>query len=178
YYHFYLIRMYGPIPLKKENLPIDADPETVKVPRNTVDECFDYVVELLDEAYLDLPSKIDNEASELGRITQVISLTVKAYVLTTAASPLFNGNPDYVNFKDREGRLLFNPTFMVEKWKLARDAAKKAIEAAELAGNRLYYYNQSGRQYDVSSEIRFQMNIRNSVNEKWNDEIIWGNTNS
>ena len=44
YYHFYLIRMYGPIPLKKENLPINAGLEDVKVPRDPVDDCFDYVV--------------------------------------------------------------------------------------------------------------------------------------
>src|SRR5690606_34186748 len=107
YYHFYLIRLYGPIPLKKENLPIDASPDEVKVPRNTLDECFDYVVQLLDEANPDLPSLINNESTELGRITQAINLSVKAYVLATAASPLFNGNPDYATFVDKQGQNLF-----------------------------------------------------------------------
>lgn len=178
YYHFYLIRMYGPIPLKKENLPINAGLEDVKVPRDPVDDCFDYVVQLLDEAVPELPPVINSEASELGRITQPIALAVKAYVLTTAASPLFNGNPDYAAFKDKQGRNLFNPTYSAEKWEKARDAAKAAIEAAEMAGNRLYYYSQSSQQYNVSPEIQTQMNIRNSVTERWNYEIVWGNTNS
>lgn len=178
YYHFYLIRLYGPIPLKKENLPIDASPDEVKVPRNTLDECFDYVVQLLDEANPDLPSLINNESTELGRITQAINLSVKAYVLATAASPLFNGNPDYATFVDKQGQNLFPSNVDPEKWVKARDAARAAIEACEIAGNRLYYYNQSGQQYNVSQELRTQMNIRNSVTEKWNYEIVWGNTNS
>ena len=178
YYHFFLIRMYGPIPLKKVNLAINASVEEVKVPRDPVDDCFDYVVELLDEAVPDLPPYITQEASELGRITQPIALSLKAYALVLAASPLFNGNPDYANFRDKQGRLLFNPTFSIEKWEKAKEAAKEAIEACELAGNRLYYYSQSGTQYNVSPEIRVQMNIRNAVTEKWNNEIVWGHTNS
>jgi len=38
---------------------------------------------------------ITNTASELGRITQPIALSLKARLLVTAASPLFNGNPDF-----------------------------------------------------------------------------------
>lgn len=178
YYHFYLIRMYGPIPLKKVNLPINASVEDVKVPRDHVDDCFDYVVELLDEAVPDLPQYITQEASELGRITQPIALSIKAYALVLAASPLFNGNPDYANFRDKQGNLLFNPTFSMEKWEKAKAASQEAIDACELAGNRLYYYSQSGLQYNVSPEIRTQMDIRNAVTERWNDEIVWGHTNS
>jgi len=178
YYHFYLIQAYGPIPLKKENLPINAGVEDVKVPRDPVDDCFDYVIALLEEATPDLPSYITSEASELGRITQPIALSLKANALVTAASPLFNGNPDYANYTDKQGKLLFNPTFSMEKWEKAKTACREAIDACEQAGNRLYYYNQSGVQYNVSSEIRTEMNIRNAVTEKWNDEIIWGHTNS
>ncbi|MEC3878170.1 RagB/SusD family nutrient uptake outer membrane protein [Parapedobacter sp. 10938] len=178
YFHFYLIRMYGPIPLKKENLPIDAGVEEVKVFRDPVDECFAYVVELLDEALPDLPAIINSQTSELGRITQPIALSVKAHALVTAASPLFNGNPDYAHFTDKRGTQLFNPDFSMEKWEQAKQACEAAIAACEDAGNRLYYYSQSGLQYDVSPEIRTEMNIRNAVTEKWNDEIIWGHTNS
>jgi hypothetical protein len=132
----------------------------------------------LDEANPDLPPYINNEASELGRITQAINLSVKAYVLVTAASPLFNGNPDYASFTDKQGQKLFPSTFDPEKWVKAKNAADSAIKACEIAGNRLYYYNQSGQQYDISQELRTQMNIRNSITEKWNYEIVWGNTNS
>ena len=36
YYHFYLLRLYGPIPLIKENLPISAGPDEVKIPALTI----------------------------------------------------------------------------------------------------------------------------------------------
>src|SRR5213076_420636 len=50
YYHFYMLRMYGPIPLIKQNLPIDAGTDEVRVKRAPVDEAFAYIVLLLDEA--------------------------------------------------------------------------------------------------------------------------------
>ena len=50
YYHYYLMRMYGPSPLIKENLSIEATTEEVKVYRDPLDECVDYVVQLIDEA--------------------------------------------------------------------------------------------------------------------------------
>ncbi|MCH5598002.1 RagB/SusD family nutrient uptake outer membrane protein [Niabella ginsengisoli] len=170
--------MYGPIPLKKENLPINEGVEEVKVYRDPVDECINYIVQLIDESIPDLPQIITSEATELGRITQPAAMSLKAYVLVTAASPLFNGNKDYDNFKDNRGTLLFNPTYENEKWVKAKDACAAAIDAAELAGNKIYYYDQSNRQYPVSETIRTQMNIRNSFNEKWNAEIIWCTTNS
>src|SRR5690554_5305189 len=55
YYHFYLVRMYGPIPLIRENLPIDAGVDEVKVYRDPIDDCFNYIEELLDEAIPGLP---------------------------------------------------------------------------------------------------------------------------
>ena len=50
YYHFYLLRLYGPIPLVRQNLPISSTPEETQVYREPVDSCFNYIVSLLDEA--------------------------------------------------------------------------------------------------------------------------------
>lgn len=178
YYHFWLARMYGPIVVVKENLPVSASGEEVNRPRSSVDEVFDYVVELLDEATLDLPERIDNEVSELGRITKTIALSVKAQVLVTAASPLFNGNEDFVGYSGPDGKELFNTTFDLDKWKRAADATKDAIELAESLGHDLYSYQPEFSQYELSDTTTTKMSIRNSVTEKWNSEIIWGNTNS
>src|SRR3546814_18687083 len=86
--------MYGPIVLVKENIPIYSDRDEVQVPRSTVDECFAYVVELLDRSLENLPDRIDFEIDELGRTTKGIALAVKAKVLVTDASPLFNGRTE------------------------------------------------------------------------------------
>src|SRR3546814_3073671 len=107
YYHYWLLRMYGPIPLISENLIISAGVETVQVKREPVDVCFDYIVQLLDEASPYLPVEHMNEYDARGRITRVILLAVTAKLSTDSASPLFNGNADYANFKYKEGPVLF-----------------------------------------------------------------------
>jgi hypothetical protein len=100
FYHYYLIRMYGPVILIDKSFPIDAPTDSLKRKRSSTDESFAYVVHSLDEAIPDLPPTIENQAKEFGRITKFIAMSVKAEVLATAASPLFNGNPDYAGFKD------------------------------------------------------------------------------
>lgn len=140
YYHYYLIRMYGPIVLIKENLPVSASPEEVRIPRSPVDECFGYVVQLLDEALPDLPDRIEFEVSELGRITKAINLSLKAKVLVTAASPLFNGNPDYKGFTNKDGTPLFNTTPDETKWEKAAAACKVAIDFCDSLGHELYTF--------------------------------------
>ncbi len=178
YYNFWLVRMYGPIVLVKKNLPISANSDEVRLSRSTVDSCFSYIVQLLDEARPGLPDKVENEISELGRITKAIDLSVKALVLVTAASPLFNGNTDYHGFTNKEGQPFFNATVEQNKWKKAADACKTAIDFCESLGYQLYHYQPQFSQYNLSDTTLVEMSIRNAVAEKWNPEIIWGNTNS
>jgi len=178
YYHFYLLRMYGPIPLVRENLPISAGVEEVRVYREPVDECVDYILGLLDEAMPDLPERIEAEGNELGRITKVIGLAVKAQVLVMHASPLFNGNPDYASFTDNRGVQLFSTTPDPERWLLAANACKEAIVLADAVGHKLYYYRENDPNGAMVSErTNLKMNIRGAVTEKWNPEIIWANPN-
>jgi starch-binding outer membrane protein, SusD/RagB family len=178
YYHFYLLRLYGPIPLIRQNLPISAGVEEVQVTRRPVEEGVDYIVELLDEATAELPAEIVNPVADAGRITKSIALALKARVLVLAASPLFNGNSDYNGFANKDGTPLINAQYNAEKWARAAEACKQAIEQAHQAGHQLYYYSQSAVQYNVSDITKTKLNIRNSFTEKWNRELIWANTNS
>lgn len=178
YYHFWLMRMYGPIPIIDENLPIAASISEVRVVREPIDEVVAYIVRLLDEAIPDLPLAIADELTELGRITKPIGMSVKAQVLVTAASPLFNGNTEYVGFSGADGRELFNQTFSEAKWQRAADACLEAINACHDAGIMLYTYVPGIGHPPLADETRTQMSIRNAVTDRWNSEIIWGNTNS
>lgn len=179
YYHFYLLRMYGPIPIVRENLPISASVEEVRVYRDPVQDCVDYILELLDEAVVDLPDVIDAEETELGRITKAACLAIKARVLITNASPLFNGNPDYSSFTDNRGVHLFTGTYDPEKWLLAANAIKEAIDMAHSVGKKLYYYGENDPNAALVSErTNLKMNIRGMMTEKWNPEIIWANPNN
>lgn len=173
YYHFCLFRMYGPIVIADDNLPISATPEEVRKKREPVDKVVQYIVDLLDECLEDLPRVISNKGSELGRVTQIANLTLKARLLVTAASPLFNGNKDYANYVDKDGEHLFNSTEDPTKWDAAIAACKAAIEASQdpELGLELYSYKSN---LILSDETKCQLSIRNSVTEKWNTELIWG----
>ncbi|WP_186462397.1 RagB/SusD family nutrient uptake outer membrane protein [Pedobacter suwonensis] len=175
YYHYVLFKMYGPIPLIKTNLAINSSTDEVRVKRAPVDETVDYIISLLDEAIPGLPAVISSQATELGRVTSVIALSVKADVLATAASPLFNGNPDYISFKDKDGLSLFPAAYDAQKWKKAADAAKAAITAAETQGVKLYTFQSPTTVGKLSDSLKRELDVQNAVTEKWelNSEIIW-----
>jgi hypothetical protein len=172
YYHYYLLRLYGPIPIIKTNLDITATTEQVRVARSPVDSVFNYVVQLLNEAAPNLPAVIDNKAQELGRITSVIALSVKAEVLATQASPLFNGNPDFAGVKNKNGQLLFSTAYDASKWQKAADACKAAIDASAAAGLKLYQFAPA---ISVPDSLNKVLTAQNAVTEKWdqNPELIW-----
>jgi hypothetical protein len=179
YFHWYLFRMYGPIPIVDKNLPISASPEEVKVSRQPADSVVNYIVNLLDQAAageenVGLPDKILNLSTELGRITKPAALAIKARVLVTAASPLFNGNPDFGSLKNLDGKALFNTTYDQKKWERALEACRVAVLAAKSAGANLYRFNSATTTVDEATKI--EMSIRNAVCEKWNTELIWGTT--
>ncbi|WP_256005289.1 RagB/SusD family nutrient uptake outer membrane protein [Pedobacter deserti] len=182
YYQFFLVRMYGPIPLIKSNLPLESSPEEVKLYRQPLNECFDYIVALLDEAIANenLPDNISGvENTEMGRITRATALALKAKVLVTAASPLFNGgNPGFFTLKDNRGRELFNTSPDPQKWVKAADACRTAVEFAEAQGFGLHEFGGSFS-YVINDTIRTQLDLRTAVTERENNrETLWAFTNS
>lgn len=173
YYHYYMLRMYGPIPILDKNIGV-AEIDGFYTRRMPVDSCVNFISRLLDSAYTKLPPRIADENNELGRITKPIALAVKAKLWVLAASPLFNGNPDYAGFKDTKGHALFNPTFDIKKWEKARDASLAAIQEAEANGNSLYEYGPDF--LGLTDTTKLQLSIRNAVTSSWNREIVWANT--
>lgn len=177
YYHFLLMRQYGPIPIMDKNIPVTAPLAETKVKRQPVDSVVTYIANLMEQATALLPVSLTTRSTELGRITKAIALSLRAKVLVYGASPLFNGNNDYANFKNKDGQLLISNTFSAEKWQKAAQAAAAAIKACEEAGVFLYkFINTTG--FPLTDETITQMSIRNAVCEEWNQEWIWANANS
>jgi hypothetical protein len=174
YLHFFLMQLYGPIPIMDTDVPVNASPEEVRVYREPVDNVVEYIVNLLDESMTSLPDRITETATEMGRITRPIAASVKAKVLVWAASPLFNGNPDYANFKDKRDVLLF-PKADSGKWNRALEAIEEAVRICHDSGHALYRYrNEIGN--DVSAgEATLKYTLRGAVSERpsLNPEIIW-----
>jgi len=173
YYHYWLIRMYGAIPIADVALPVNAPSDQVRQKQQPVDSCFNYVVRLLNEAIPNLPPTIMNTITEDGRVTQVVALAVKAEVLATQASPLFNGNPDYASIKDVSGKPLYSASADASKWQKAADACKAAIDAAQASGAALYQFVPQSGITHMSDSTKKLMNIQGAVTDSWNVEQIW-----
>ncbi|MDF2514827.1 MAG: RagB/SusD family nutrient uptake outer membrane protein [Sphingobacterium sp.] len=178
YYHYLLMRQYGPIPNIKVNLPITAPTTETRVFRNTFDENVDYAVGLIDSNFNQLQERYISRSSEAGRITKTVAATIKAEILLLAASPLFNGNLDYASLVDARGTKLMNTEFSAKKWEKAAEACKEAIEYAETLGeNKLYTYSLETVQRVIPDSLKYELNIRNAYTNNLNPEIVWAKTN-
>lgn len=171
YFHFCLFRMYGPIPILDKNQEVQASMEHLSMKREPVDVVVDYISNLFMEASEDLPLVILNTSTELGRPTKGAALSLRAKLLTTAASPLFNGNSDYKNVKDKNGVSLFPAEKDLNKW-------TKAVEACELALENLPgvdFYEYKGLLAPSMSKTTLEkMRTRGVVTQRWNNETIFG----
>lgn len=131
YCYFLLLEQYGPVVIAGEDaIPVDlpiSDPR-LNLPRSSFDECVDYIVSELDKAATELPLHFTTQGElDYGRATKVACMAVKARLLLYAASPLFNGNKDYTNFKNTDGKQLINQSEDLNKWRRAADASKDII---------------------------------------------------
>ena len=177
YYHFLLMRQYGAIPVIRENPDITKN--DLSIYREPIDDVVDYIVELIDEAVAEggLPMEITDKANYMGFPTVPIALAVKAQALTWAASPLFNGNRDYADVKNEDGTELFPQTENPQKWVRAADALKEAIDAAHTAGHQLFDFRLSMSYRPTLDERTIHsLQSRAAVVERWNKEIIWGDS--
>ena len=173
YYHFLLMRSYGPVILVKEE-PSLTTPASDYAARVPYDECVDFVCQMFDEAAADLPPTRTGE--NYGLATSVAAKAIKARLLLYAASPLFNGNAEfYADFKGKDGTPLMPLTYDPSKWEKAKTAYEEAIRVAEGAGFKLYentQYMLDG--YDnIEPTDPIQHKLRYNIIEPANQEIIW-----
>ena len=173
--NFFLVRSHGPIPILDHVVNVDDD--LTHFPRNTFDECVNFIVGDCQRAMDRLPimyvtSSGQTADQKYGRATKMAALALKERMLLYAASPLFNGNPDYADYKNEDGTLLFGPEDQ-SKWQKAAEAARECINAIEanptLYG--LYYSSDPTDGYKNYMELFLPSN-------KWNKEYIfarnWG----
>lgn len=170
YYHQLLLEYYGPIILVKRYIPNDAPDSEIFVPRSPYDECVKYIAECYDKAAKLLPETVID--TELGLPTRMSALSYKARLLLYAASPLVNGNSDYVGFDNHDGTPLMNTTYDPEKWKKAMEAAAEAISVAEKFNSELGRQNfmlYTSADSSLPNDERGRRNYRDAfTKEHWN----------
>lgn len=159
FYHFFLMRIHGPVPILDRALGAEEDYSNIR--RRSLDTCVNFVATECDKAAALLPMTVT--ADKYGRVIKPAALALKAVVLLHAASPLWNGNPDYAGFTDNQGVQLFPAAYRKEKWEQAAAAAKACIEECEGGGYRLY--RSAGNDPIKNYQELFLKN--------WNSEVLF-----
>lgn len=189
YYHYMLIRCYGPVIIITGVEDVNQSSENYKS-RTPLDDCVDFVCNLFDEAAADLPA-VRSDASEFGLATSVAAKALKAKMLLYAASPLFNyggGSPSaemksyYESLKNNDGTALMPLSYDANKWTECQTAMKEAIEAAESAGFSLYDtddYSEDGNESPEDPyQHRLRWNIMDYSTDGGNSEVIYADSRS
>ncbi|WP_169304350.1 RagB/SusD family nutrient uptake outer membrane protein [Pedobacter frigoris] len=169
WYYFLLVRTYGGMPLIGDKVFDIAD--EIDIPRNTFEECVNYITSELDAAAQDLPPVETQLAEDYGKATKGAALAVKARMLLYAASPLFNGGSTSTDPVLKA--LTSYPTYDKERW----NKALQAMEAVKNLGIYQLYVDNTTRKgygYYRTFQIRYNMEYilakmegRNTTLESW-----------
>jgi len=174
YYYMNLTGLFGGVPLITKTYKLDED---FFAPRNTYEECIDFIVDECDLAagLLPLVQSGDNK----GRATKGAALALKSRVLLWAASDLHNTtvfpsytNPELIGYTDKSG------SARTARWQAAKDAAKAVIDLElyslfranpapgdSVAQNIVDYFLSKGNEEDIL--IRYFTPESFGINVSW-----------
>ncbi len=122
WYYSILLRNFAGIPLIGDK--VFAADDKIDMPRNSYEECVNYIVNETDAAAAALPT--EHTSQNYGRITKGACLGLKSRVLLYAASPLFNGGSTATS--EEVKKLTAYPTADPQRWVKAAEAAKAVID--------------------------------------------------
>src|SRR5690606_24864304 len=88
-------------------------------------------------------------------------------VTLLAASPLWNGHPAFVNFKNHDGTALAPLQYSSSKWRDAADAAKAVIDLSGTNYKLFTNLDEGDATFDP------YLSVRNVFLTNWNNEIIF-----
>nr|WP_068893228.1 RagB/SusD family nutrient uptake outer membrane protein [Pedobacter panaciterrae] len=132
YFYQQLLRYYGAVPLISKSYALDDD---FKVKRATYEECVNFILKDCDESIKLLTGK----AMVKGQTTSLAGMALKSRVLLYAASDLHDkaktdANADvkalFSTYPQEQLAYFIYPSGdQLERWRLARDAAKAVMDA-------------------------------------------------
>lgn len=138
YLYWLLLRKYGPVPiLPEEGLDYESSYSELAYPRNTYDECVEYISEQMLLAAELLP--LNRDTRNASRPTRGAALATRAQAYIYGASPLMNGNQEMSSFVDDKGRQLISQEYSEEKW---AKAAAAALDVIKLGKYQIYVANK------------------------------------
>jgi len=128
FFYFQLIRYYGGVPIIPRSYGLGED---YMVPRNTWEECVNYIIKDCDSAALLLNGK----TMAVGRATYLGALALKARLLLYAASdlhdmPTAKAKSTIINGFSKPELLGYVSGDRTARWTAARTAAKAVMDAS------------------------------------------------
>lgn len=129
-----MFRHYGGVPVVKATF--SGDEPVYELPRATVEETVDFMVDLLDQAAPALPWQVENPATEAGRWTRAGAMGLKTSILLFAASPLFNSAEPYAPGPAADQHLVWYGGYREDLWSRALTACEQFF--TELSANGQY----------------------------------------
>lgn len=139
-----MLRAFGPVPIiPDEGVDYTKEYDELAYPRNSYDECVDYITGELLKAAERLP--LQRSVQEVLRPTRGAALALRAKILLYAASPLFNGKaPEVVSsaLVNKDGKRLLPETYDEAKWARAAAAAKDVMDL-NIYGIHVAYFNSN-----------------------------------
>ncbi|WP_114793247.1 RagB/SusD family nutrient uptake outer membrane protein [Niabella yanshanensis] len=163
YFYLELIKRYGGVPVLREAFEYKSE-DWKNVPRNTLDECVKYIVELCDAASAIIPQNLSSYSwYDVGRVTYGAIKTLKAKALLYAASPLFKGAGTTATWED--AAIACNDVIALNAYTL--DANYNNVFGANaLSSKEMIFFRQYGNNNSVeyaNFPISFQGSNGNSV---------------
>ena len=134
YFYHNLVRLYGGVPLVKKTFKLNDD---FLVPRNSLEESVQYIVDECDAAAAVLPVNYGSSPDDIGRATKGAALALKSRMLLYAASELYN-NSSWASGFSTPNLIAYTSGSRTARWQAAKDAAKAVIDLGE------YSLQQSG----------------------------------
>jgi hypothetical protein len=86
YYHFLLVQRYGPVIISDKAVSPDAVATDLFQQRSKVEDCFNYIINLMNEAIPGLREVIQ-VSTDYGMIDQLVAKSIKARIMLFRASP-------------------------------------------------------------------------------------------
>lgn len=145
-----LARFYGGVPLVDR--PYELGEEDYELPRNSIEETFNFIVKDLDDAI----ALLDGKSAERGRATKTAAMALKSRVLTYAASDLYDAST--AQSKSTVMGSYSNPELVAitsgsraERWQRAKTASRAVLDLA----NHQYMLNLSEPVNPATGRVNF-----------------------
>jgi hypothetical protein len=167
WFYWQILKQYGPFVILSGTISQDAT-NFDTYSRSPFDTCVAYINQIMDSASAHLPVTWPN-SSDYGRPTVGACLAVEAQAALLAASPLWNGNPEFSTLKNKDGTPLATTQASTTRWQTAAAAAKAVIN---LGAYQLFTNLDEGQ-----STFNPYASCADLFNVTWSNENIFTNNN-